>query len=102
LKSDIWTYVVRVTSSDAVDEDGGRQGRGTAGSASQPSPAEVEQRHRELPALGAEFPVAREDVHLAVVDDAGAAGGHPDPPDRLRHLGSALHQSQDLGVEPVD
>jgi hypothetical protein len=64
--------------------------------------AEAQQEHRELAALGAERAETGEHRHLAVVDDARTARGHPGPADPARDLGAALDQAQDLGVQAVD
>src|SRR2546430_4160822 len=66
------------------------------------TPAEAEHGHGDLLALLAQVAVAGEHVVLPVEHEPGAAVGQPNPADQLGHLGSALDQPQDLGVQPVD
>src|SRR5690242_3987200 len=81
---------------------GGREVPVTDSAAAEASPAQAQQQHAELAALGSELAEPRQHGHLAVVDDARATGGHPGGADQARDLAATLHQPQDLGVEVVD
>src|SRR5258706_13128701 len=73
-----------------------------ADSVAEAAGAKAEQQHRQVLAVGAELAVALDDLHLAAVHQAGAAGGHPGFADDLGHFGAALDRFQDRRVELVD